>query len=259
MPQFYCPNLIADIVELDAEETHHVYGSRRIRAGQRIRLFDGRGTLAEGTVVVDLSEKTRAIRDAEGIRVQVDNILQLPRPSRSLTLVMAAPKGDRLEWVIEKCTELGVSRIVLARFERSVVEPRETRLEKLSRISREACKQCGRAWLPEISIATIADAIRGGSNRELPDSALLLADPAAHATWFGPWLGGRPSLNGPLTLVIGPEGGCTPDEEVYLRECRAAHVRLADATLRIETAAVAGAAVWAAAGCDSRALAPGEI
>lgn len=117
--------------------------------------------------------------------------------------------------------------------ERTVVEPRAGKLERLQRIAEESLKQCGRAWLLEIgSPIGFAAALRGAHER---GDALVVADAA----------GGAPpplAAGAPVTLVVGPEGGLTDRESTLAREHGAAAIRLGPHILRIETAAVVGAA-----------------
>jgi 16S rRNA (uracil1498-N3)-methyltransferase len=158
--------------------------------------------------------------------------LRRARPSPSLTVAFAPVKGDRPEWVVQKLTELGIDTIVPLVTDRSVVVwegPRSARaVERLRRIAREAAAQSRRSWLPSIGEPTRLDrwAAEGAT-----DAGLALADAD----------GVPPSLALPV-LAVGPEGGWSDAE----RALGLPSVRLGDAILRAETAAVAGAALLAA-------------
>lgn len=171
----------------------------------------------------------------------IEAIEEVSRPRAELTLIVAACKGPRLDWLIEKCTELGVSRIVLAEFERSVVRCGPRHVEKLRRTAIEASKQCRRAWLPEIAAGlSLAEAVAPCDG--IP---LLIAHPEPSAAALPDWLA-RHASERKLSAVVGPEGGLTPTEIVFLRSAGAVEVRLAETVLRVETAAAAIAACWGA-------------
>ncbi len=145
---------------LDAAQSRHARSSLRLRDGDAVSLFDGRGRTAEATIAV------ASAREAGGQAVcaQVHRVNALTPALRSLTLIVAGCKGPRLRWMVEKCTELGVSELCLAEFERSVVRVSEGHAQKLRTTAIEACKQCGRASLPEI---------RCGENRHIRSHRLI--------------------------------------------------------------------------------------
>ncbi len=246
-PWFFCPQLKTGRIELDDAESLHALGSLRLRPGEPLVLFDGQGHVAHGTLLpadaetnISAGRKPRR-HGTPRVIVEVEHIEDMPPASRTLTLLVAGCKGPRLAWLVEKCTELGVTRIVLADFERSVVRAGEAHVEKLRRTAIEACKQCGRAWLPEI---TAGDTLPQFLTRDVPP-ALLLADPGAEAQPLAVWLAQHAGL-AHVAVVIGPEGGLTPAEIELCAHYGAARVRLAEHVLRVETAALAVAANWAA-------------
>jgi 16S rRNA (uracil1498-N3)-methyltransferase len=244
-PWFYCPALHCGEIELDAAEARHVRQSRRLRAGDALTLFDGVGHVGEGVLLGepdDLSATDKRRRTRPGAtRVLISSVEEVPPTSRALTLIVSGCKGARLDWLVEKCTELGVSRLILADFERSVVRLNPGHVEKLRRTAIEACKQCRRARLPEIA-----------TGMSLPDAcAARGADPllVAHPSPDAPTLADRLRDGYPHTrevaVVIGPEGGLTDDELNMLRAAGGEIVRLTAHILRVETAAIAVAAWWA--------------
>ncbi|MCK6488504.1 MAG: RsmE family RNA methyltransferase [Planctomycetes bacterium] len=217
------PPLIPGEIQLDGDEAHHALAVLRVRVGESLRLADGAGLSAEAVVVE--AGRTR-VRLAVGTVSAADD-----GPARLLTVAVAAPKGDRLADLVRGLTELGVGAIaplVCERGERVPASP-----ERLQRVAREALKQCRRAHLPAIlpPLALAALPARGG--------ALVLLDPAG-----GP---AQPGPVQPTTLVVGPEGGLSAAETALLAAAGARQVRLARPILRIETAALAAAAVWVAA------------
>lgn len=170
-----------------------------------------------------------------------DAVAEVARPARSLTLIVPGCKGARLDWLIEKVTELGVDRVVLAEFEHSAVHSGPQHVERLRRTAIAACKQSRRACLPAIEAGLpLAEALAtvGG--------ALAIAHLDAEAIWLAEWLRLPVARVPTVATVIGPEGGLSIGEVAQLRAAGGQMVRLAEHVLRIETAAVAVAANWAA-------------
>lgn len=211
-------------VDLRGPEAHHLAQVRRLRPGELVSLFNGDGR--------EYQAEIRAI----GKRAVQLEVLSEESPDcelpHALTVACPLPKGDRGQFLIEKLTELGVTRYVPLRTQRSMVHPGETRLEKLQRYVIEASKQCGRNVL--MRIAPITDWDTFGQQVAVP------------ARKFQAHPGGEPLLPNPVpadtVIAVGPEGGFTP-EEVQLGRHRAWQtVDLGPRLLRIETAAIALAA-----------------
>ncbi len=217
------PPLVGGSLVIEGEEAHHGRAVLRLVPGDAIRIADGAGSAAKAQVV---AVDKRAIRVACGAVESVSD-----GHARLLTIAVAPPKGDRLADLVRGLTELGVGTIQLLATERGERLPGN--LDRLDRIAREALKQCRRGWLPQILPAIpLPDLVRGGAPLTVLDR---LGRPAAP---------GRPVAT---TLVVGPEGGFSPEEFSALDAAGARQVRLASPILRIETAALAAAAVWAAA------------
>jgi len=243
-PWLYCPDLHCGPATLDETEGRHALASLRLRPGDAVTLFDGCGHVARATLLAGETGAARpAHRRARQSTVRVDVIETVSPPAHALTLIVPGCKGDRLDWLVEKCTELGVTRLLFTEFERSVVHVPNTRVEKLRRAAIEACKQCRRAWLPSIRVlATLTDA-----QAAVGAARVLVAHPADDAAPLGPWLTDHLSTVPELAVVIGPEGGLSDSEVDLLRSASGQLVRLAEHILRVETAAVAVAAAWASA------------
>jgi len=238
--RFYCAALTPGVTTLDQAESSHALQSLRLRPGDEAILFDGRGRLAHGILQPEQKPGTRRTRHSA--QFAVERVLCEPPPTRALTLVVAGCKGPRLTWMVEKLTELGTTRIVIAEFERSVVHVAKPHAAKLSRTALEAAKQSQRVWLPEIACGvTPAEAIH-----EQDSDAMLIAHPADDAPWLSTRLHGRELSEQRFTAVVGPEGGLTEEELTMLSEANGELVRLATNILRVETAAVSIAANWAA-------------
>lgn len=225
--RFYCPMLPeTGQVVLDGPEAHHLAKVMRLPPGERVALFNGIGTVALAEIThIGKREVTLHIHERE----------EIPPSATPLTLAVAVPKGDRFDWLIEKATELGVVKLIPVRTARGVVDPRETKLDRLRQVIIESCKQSRRPWLMELA--------------PLTDFATLLqttpqcfvADPSGSP--FYSEMQGHPRAAGTV-VVIGPEGGWTEAELAAAREAGAKIVSLGDSILRIETAAITVAALW---------------
>lgn len=205
MPRFFVEKITHPAV-LSPEESRHAIRALRLAPGDRVTVFDPQETWAgeiesaAGKVTIRLLEKIAAPA--------------LPR----LTVAAAAPKGARLDWMVEKLAELGVAEFVPVKFARSVVEPGEGKRKRLEKIALAAAKQSG-APVMKIAADRRVD--------QLPPDAWLAAPGGAE----------RPSGGGGV-VVVGPEGGLTPEEEARF----ARRFSLGPTILRIETAAVVAAA-----------------
>jgi 16S rRNA (uracil1498-N3)-methyltransferase len=252
-PWFFHPDLdgagAGDILSLAAEEAHHATRSLRLRPGDELTLFDGAGRFA----IVEQLDPPAALPSARRRTAPIHpvRILQtgVQPPPPPVTLATAACKGERLDWLVEKATELGVWRLVLIHFERSIVRTEPRQLERSARTALAACKQSRRAWQPLLSHAPfenlLTDPPLADPARHAPGAPLLLADPRA-AAGLADLLAAAPDLRRSAIVIIGPEGGLSDPERAALHERGARPVRLADGILRVETAALAAAAVFAA-------------
>lgn len=219
---------------LDGPEARHLATVSRVRAGSPVCLFNGDGL------------DYHAIVAAVGKRHVELDIVRIDRTDRELPyeaeIAAALPKGDRAQFLVEKLTELGVTRFVPLACRRSVVHPGEGKREKLQRYVIEASKQCGRSVLMEIGEPrAFADYCR-----ESGEGRRWLAHPGGTAgtVALGP--------GGAVRGMVGPEGGFA-DEEV--REALAAGwtpVSLGSRILRVETAAIVLATIAAGIGAESR-------
>ena len=153
----------------------------------------------------------------------------------SLTLAVALPKGDRQKWLIEKLTELGVTRLIPLRTVRGVAAPTAAAIERLRRGVIEACKQCGRCQLLQIAEASTLESL----GTQQPTAQRLLADPGGL-----PLAAAVASTGSDLLAAIGPEGGFTVEEIATAEAAGFKRVSLGPHILRIETAAIAMAAAY---------------
>ena len=221
-------------VELDGSEAHHLLHVLRAKVGDRVGLFNGQGDEA----VAELINHRK--RSAE---LRILDCWTTPAESGELILATALPKGDRARWLVEKATELGVTRVIPLRTARSVVEPGEGKMDKLLQAAIAACKQCGRSRLPRLDpLTTLNDTLREFS-ASLPTRILLLANPRAERN-VGQLFESLGDVPQTTIALIGPEGGFTAEEHSAAIAAGAMAVRLGSHILRIETAALAISAAW---------------
>lgn len=221
MERVYLPEpIVGGRAVVSGPEAHHLVRVRRAREGDPVELFDGEGRSF-------LARISSVKRDRVEVVVEAAQPVK-SAPATALTLATAVPKGDRFDWLIEKATELGVRRLVPLRTERSVVDPRSSKLDRLRRVVVEASKQCGRDQLMEL-----AEPVSWGEMLAIgPDGQGLIAHP-----------GGSPmALLGPIeraTVAIGPEGGFTDEEAGGAIAAGWRAIGLGPTILRIETAGLA--------------------
>lgn len=214
-------------VELAGEEAHHLARVRRAEIGTVIEALDGRGTAA--TLTIDDIRK----QGKEGWLVvcRVNKIHHEPRPKTRLEVWAAPPKGDRLPQMVEQLSQAGACAYIPLETSRGVAEAGDAKLERLRRIAHESIKQCGRAWAMEIGEPA-------PSKAAFTDGALVLVTDAAGQP-LGP-----PPADAPLVRVlIGPEGGFTPEELNQFDQSGGTRATLGPHVMRTETAAVAAAVI----------------
>ncbi|MBE0536601.1 MAG: 16S rRNA (uracil(1498)-N(3))-methyltransferase [Phycisphaerae bacterium] len=235
MARFFCGNVRIGQVTLDETEAHHLIHVLRLRIGDAVEVMDGRGTVGEG-IVAATGRKSAAV-DVQRVRQAA------ARRTARLVLAASIPKGPRLDALITQCTELGADHIALTLFERTVKQPGgRTFMDRCGKMAISAAKQCGRPFLPVLSgPKTLADTLEG-----------LIAEYAEAKILFGrcdqaaPAFGDLAVGNADVIAFVGPEGGMTADEERHLEQRNAVGVRIAENTLRVETAAMAFCAICTA-------------
>jgi 16S rRNA (uracil1498-N3)-methyltransferase len=229
--RYFLPHLPeGDRCELGGTEFHHLAHVLRARIGDHLTVFDGSGTEVEAEIA-GLSKTAATLR--LGVRRR-----DSPATDCEIVLATAVPKLDRFRWLVEKATELGVARLIPLQTARSVVSPGAVKLDKMRQAVIEACKQSGRNRLMEIEPVTSWREFLSGS---VPTSRAFLADPAGDPL---PDLADLRQQGQRVLLIVGPEGGLTEVERHEAMEAGARPVTLGPRILRIETAALAMAAVF---------------
>ena len=211
---------------LTGPEAHHLAAVRRFAPGDRVSLFNGDGH-EYPCAVLSVGKRTVALSVLAPVAVD----RELPFP---LVVASALPKGDRADFLIEKLTELGVTRFVPLLTARAVVQPKASVVEKFARAVIEASKQCGRNRLMAIDPPQTWSAFVGRT--DLPATRVVL-----HT---GPELP-KARASGGCVLAVGPEGGFAPEEIALAVGSGWLATSLGPRVLRVETAAIAAAALFA--------------
>ena len=231
--RYFCETPIcSDRVVLTGPEAHHLLHVMRAGPETEVVLFDGSGAEFHAVVrKVGRSDVELTVLS----RQEVDRELRV-----ELHLGVALPKGDRQKWLVEKAVELGVSRLVPLATARGVAQPVDQAVARLRRAVVEASKQCGRNRLMEVAAPQSWDDFVAAGG----DCCRLLAHPLGRASPVPSVLASRRVL-----LAVGPEGGLT-DEEVALATAASWQlIDLGPRILRVETAALALAAIVAQRSC----------
>ena len=233
-PRFYCPEL-ADLAatsgsqfELSPAVSHHADRVLRLRPGATVSVFDGAGQAWVGQLVEAGKRCVVALTAPE------EGEREAPL---AISLVQALAVGDKMDWVVQKAVELGVSAVQPIAAERSVLrldgERAAKRVQHWQQIAIGAAEQCGRQLImPVHNIVRLAD---------------WLAQPATGERWIldheaGTALSQAARPTGPLSVLIGPEGGWSPAELAAAHAAGCHRVKMGPRTLRTETVGTAIAA-----------------
>ena len=238
VPRFYCPPplLLNSSLELPPAAAHHASRVLRLRVQDAVQVFDGIGNELHG-IISEINGKKVVLDKLQASAVNRES----PLP---IVLAQAMCSSEKMDWVVQKATELGVSAIQPVQTQRSVAklsgERIDKRLEHWRAVIIGACEQCGRNVLPEIrapqELSTWLAAMRND-----PGSKFILAPDASNS--LSEQMQPQPQPQAAVTLLIGPEGGFSADEVRLAQQVGFISVRLGTRTMRTETAAVAGLAV----------------
>lgn len=234
--RFYCPEPLASGARaaLPEQAAHHAAKVLRLREGDVLTLFDGQG--GEFAAVVEQLGKRDVI-----VRVGAHRPRECEAPL-AVTLAQAISAGEKMDYTLQKATELGINAIQPLDSERSVVklsgERAEKRVAHWQGVVVSACEQSGRNRVPAVApIRRYADWL-GEAGK---DGLRLMLSPDATQS-----LRDLPAPDLPVTLLIGPEGGFSENETAAAKVCGFTPVRLGARILRTETAALAALAAMQA-------------
>ena len=221
---------VGDVVEVTGDEAHHAVAVRRLAVGESVVLTDGAGVSVTGSV------ETTGKR---GFSVVGGAVSVVSPAEPAITVVQALPKGERGELAVEVLTEIGVATIVPWAAARSVAVWRGERAVKSHAkwvaTAREAAKQARRSWFPVVApLASTAAVVELVAEADL---AVVLHEegPASFASLSVP-------ATGSIVVVVGPEGGISPEELEAFASAGVQAVKLGDEVLRTSTAGVAAVA-----------------
>lgn len=193
----------------------------RLKKGEKIRIFNGKGKEFEA----DYSEKV-----SSGIMIEKE-VKSQEELKVEITLGAAVPKGGRMDFLVEKVSELGITNLVPILCERSVVKPGEAKIERLQRIASEACAQSGRSIVPTITKPVVFEELLKTIKNY--DCAFICHPGGKRLT--------RCECKKEL-IIVGPEGGFTEEELTAAKEKGCIEVSLSPSILRTETASIAAIA-----------------
>ena len=223
----YLPELneLPGPLTVGGEEAHHTVRVRRLEIGDQVAACDGRGLVVRAAI----TQIRKAGRSGDWeVHLNPLEWSRIAPVTPRIDVFAASPKGDRLPEMIDGLSQAGAALWRPLLSERTIVDPREGKIDRLRRTAIESLKQCGRAHLLEIGPAvTFDEALRG--------PGLIMTDASGDPF--------EPTPQHHATLLIGPEGGWTPDELKRARHAGATIARLGPHTLRIETAAIIAAAL----------------
>jgi 16S rRNA (uracil1498-N3)-methyltransferase len=234
-PRFYYAEALRTgcTIELPINTRHHATRVLRLKKGNIVTLFNGRG--GEFLAQIEHISKTRTT-------VIIDKYCEIERESPlTIELAQALCTSEKMDWIIQKSVELGTSCIQPVTTKRSVVRLSPERAIKRhlhwQQIIIAACEQCGRNRIPEIlPPQSLSDWFNHKKNTNtLKQHFIMLSTTATESLKDFPSL----SPTGKITLLVGPEGGFTPEEEATARFAGFSSLRLGKRILRTESAALA--------------------
>lgn len=223
--RFYVPPdaITGSGATLPGQEAHHALHVVRVKRGDTVALFDGQGR----ECLAEVEEVSR--RD---VRLRILEERTSPGPCKRVTLVQAWLNRDKpAEEVVRRAAELGVASVLFFKGQHSERAPRIN--DKLERAAVEACKQCGRLWLPEIAAAHDLEAVF----YQLEGRVLIATQDAEPVPLRDAVTGGD------VAVVVGPEGDFAPEEVAFSLEHGALPITLGGQVFRSEVAAALAAAL----------------
>jgi len=214
-------------IKIAGTEAKHAMSVRRLQVGEAISVSDGQGNKARGKV----SQLSK-----DFLELEVESVQTIERPKPQLILVQALAKGDRDEMAVQACTELGIQTVIPWQSERSVSiwkpEKQDKHRLRWQTIATEAAKQSLRPFIPEVE--QVLGTPELAERLKQFDLALVL-DPTSSTPLTAVQLSGNESI----AIVVGPEGGISPQELEHFRAAGLSLVGLGSGILRTSTAGVA--------------------
>jgi 16S rRNA (uracil1498-N3)-methyltransferase len=224
MQLFFYPDLNSDLITLPEDESKHCVRVLRKQIADTLDLIDGKGTHAIGEIM-DANPKKCVLKITQRV--------QHAKPKRNLHLVIAPTKNfDRMDWMLEKCTEIGIDEITFIETRNS--ERDKVNVERSEKILIQAIKQSKQYWLPRLNGIIKLESFLARQSKEAIN--LVAWCKANKAQQIGKMV--LENANKPICLLIGPEGDFTPEEITHVQAYKFEPVWLGNNILRTETAAV---------------------
>lgn len=230
MPRFFVDKtaILDGVAEISGGDAFHIARSLRMAVGDELTVCDGEG----GVYTCRLTD----IKDERCLCLVLKTEAAKSEPPVPVSLFMGYPKGDKLELVVQKAVELGAGAIIPFESSRCIKRPKADRAEKqlarLQRIAEEAAKQCGRAIIPKVfPTLTFAEALKAAADAELA----LFCYEGEGARSLRAVLDGAQAPRS-VSVVVGSEGGFSPEEARQAAEGGLITVNLGPRILRCETA-----------------------
>ena len=230
-PRFYCPVTLpsSGLFELPPAAAHHAQRVLRLRVNDPVQIFNGAGQACDA-----------AIHSISGKRVDLNILKTCPAQHAApldIVLAQAMSSSEKMDWIVQKATELGATEVRPVQAQRSVAKLSQERAEKRTEHWRgvviAACEQSGRNDLMQVHAPVELSHWLANIKNEVGSKFILLPDGAAT-------LHAQPKPQGQVTLLIGPEGGFSPEEASMAKQAGFVPVLLGPRVLRTETAALAG-------------------
>ena len=223
--RYYAPVDLAvgQQLSIQDQEFHHLVHVTRNQCGDTIEIVNGRGALANATI--------QTIKKKEAI-LTIDSVIVKPAPQVEIVLAQAIPRMNRLDFILEKGTELGMTQLWLFPAKESErVNFTEHQLARMQTVTIAAMKQCGRFYLPEIKMMPSL------AQWKIPEWPSYFGDVSSDAPAFLSVFEGKCTQNG-VIFYIGPESGFTSEEVLMFKKLKAQGVKLHSNILRTDTAAL---------------------
>jgi 16S rRNA (uracil1498-N3)-methyltransferase len=229
-PRFFCPPPLPSNSDyaLPPAAAHHASRVLRLRIGDAVQIFDGLGNALDASLIA-----------INGKQVLIGNLhawTAQPESSLPIILAQAMCSSEKMDWVVQKATELGVTEIIPVQTQRSVAKLTDTRAEKRTEhwrnVAIAACEQSGQNRLPTLNAPFDFNLWLADIGSASGTKYILLPD-GAHS------LQNQPEPQGRVILLVGPEGGFTVDEALIAQQAGFVPILLGPRVLRTETAALA--------------------
>lgn len=231
MHQFFVSpeDINRNFIVIKGKEAKHAFSVRRLRTGDKVLVFNGTGKQYLGIV--------QSIRGKEG-KIKIIKTIVREEPKIKITLAQAIPKKAKFDDIVDKATQLGVTRIIPLLSERTIVKVKtkkqEEKIKRWQQIALEAAKQCGCLYLPEVErIRNFSDLIRKSSSFDLA----MIACCQAGSVYIKNILRNKKPKN--IIIFIGPEGDFTQKEVETAQKNGCQAISLGKRVLRCDTAACA--------------------